>query len=104
MATKCMICGDSSHTKDICPVKETSNNFKCVNCGGKHKSNLFDCPVRSKVIWYVLSVSNIIFLEKARVLFNVRIKWEISREMNACIISRNAGIVKLMAMELATAI
>lgn len=50
MAPKCMICGDSSHTKDNCPVKEAANSFKCVNCGGKHKSNFFDCPVRSKII------------------------------------------------------
>ena len=33
-----MICGDSSHTKDDCPVKETSEKFKCANCGGNHNS------------------------------------------------------------------
>ena len=34
LQVQCMICGDSSHTKDDCQVKETSEKIKCANCGG----------------------------------------------------------------------
>lgn len=46
---KCMICGESSHDKDNCPVKEIAQ-FKCANCGGNHKSNFWECPIRKKVL------------------------------------------------------
>lgn len=49
MIPKCMVCGDSSHDKDNCPVKEITQ-FKCANCGGNHKSNFWDCPIRKKVL------------------------------------------------------
>ena len=49
MVPKCMVCGDSSHDKDNCPVKEITQ-FKCANCGGNHKSNFWDCPIRKKVL------------------------------------------------------
>lgn len=49
MVPKCMVCGDSSHDKDNCPVKEVTQ-FKCANCGGNHKSNFWDCPIRKKVL------------------------------------------------------
>ena len=49
MIPKCMVCGDSSHGKDNCPVKEVTQ-FKCANCGGNHKSNFWDCPIRKKVL------------------------------------------------------
>lgn len=50
MALKCMNCGDSSHAKDSCPVKDSTDNFKCANCGGKHKSNFWECPIRQKIL------------------------------------------------------
>lgn len=46
---KCMVCGESSHNKDNCPVKD-STKFKCSNCGENHKSNYWQCPVRKKVL------------------------------------------------------
>ena len=49
MVPKCMVCGESSHGKDNCPVKEITQ-FKCCNCGGNHKSNFWDCPIRKKVL------------------------------------------------------
>lgn len=49
MIPKCMVCGDSSHDKDNCPVKEITQ-FKCANCGGNHKSNFWECPIRKKVL------------------------------------------------------
>lgn len=49
MVPKCMVCGDSSHDKDACPVKEITQ-FKCANCGGNHKSNFWECPIRKKVL------------------------------------------------------
>ena len=50
LEAKCMICGNTSHTKDDCPVKETTGSFKCTNCGGNHKANFFNCPVREKIL------------------------------------------------------
>lgn len=50
MDAKCMICGGSSHAKDNCPVREDTRKFKCTNCGGNHKSNFWDCPIRKKVV------------------------------------------------------
>lgn len=50
LEAKCMICGNASHTKDNCPVKETTGSFKCTNCGGNHKANFFNCPVREKIL------------------------------------------------------
>lgn len=50
MVAKCLFCGDSSHDKDACPVKENAKNFKCSNCGGNHKSNYWQCPSRKKVL------------------------------------------------------
>lgn len=46
---KCMICGESSHDKDNCPVEDITL-FKCCNCGGNHKSNFWECPIRKKVL------------------------------------------------------
>lgn len=50
MDAKCMICGDPSHDKDNCPMKEATVNFKCANCGGNHKSNFWECPIRQKIL------------------------------------------------------
>lgn len=50
MLQKCLNCGDSSHTKDNCPVKEKPENFKCSNCNGQHKANFWQCPVREKIL------------------------------------------------------
>lgn len=50
MIAKCMICGDSSHVKDNCPVKEEPKKFKCANCGGEHKSNFWECRTRKAIL------------------------------------------------------
>ena len=42
-------CGDSSHKKDTCPVKE-SKNFRCAKCNGNHMSNFYECPVRLAIV------------------------------------------------------
>ena len=49
MDQKCLICGDSSHKKDTCPVKE-SKNFRCANCNGNHMSNFYQCPARLAIV------------------------------------------------------
>ena len=49
MDQKCLNCGDSSHKKDTCPVKE-SKNFRCANCNGNHMSNFYQCPVRLAIV------------------------------------------------------
>ena len=36
MVAKCLNCGDSTHTKDTCPVKDDPKKFKCANCGESH--------------------------------------------------------------------
>lgn len=50
MVGKCMNCGDSSHTKDNCPVKEDPKKFKCSNCGENHKSNFWECKTRKAIL------------------------------------------------------
>lgn len=50
MDTKCMICGGSSHAKDVCPVKEDTTKFICANCGSNHQSNFWACPSRRRVV------------------------------------------------------
>ncbi|XP_065090354.1 uncharacterized protein LOC135711405, partial [Ochlerotatus camptorhynchus] len=50
MPAKCMNCGDSSHAKDDCPVKEDPKKFKCSNCGENHKSNFWECKTRKAIL------------------------------------------------------
>ena len=50
MDAKCMLCGNSSHGKDECPVKEDSNKFKCANCGENHKANYWECKTRKAIL------------------------------------------------------
>lgn len=50
MIAKCMNCGDSSHAKDNCPVKDDPKKFKCSNCGGNHKSNFWECKTRKAIL------------------------------------------------------
>ena len=45
-----MNCGDSSHAKDNCPVKDDPKKFKCSNCGGNHKSNFWECKTRKAIL------------------------------------------------------
>lgn len=49
MLVKCMLCGEN-HPKEDCPKKDNSQNFQCANCGGNHKSNDWNCPIRQKII------------------------------------------------------
>lgn len=50
MMPKCMICGEPSHVKDNCPVKDHPTKFKCANCGKCHKSNYFECDTRKAIL------------------------------------------------------
>lgn len=50
MTAKCMNCGDSSHAKDNCPVKDDPKKFKCTNCGENHKSNFWECKTRKAIL------------------------------------------------------
>ena len=44
-----MLC-EENHSKEDCPKKDNSQNFQCANCGGNHKSNDWNCPIRQKII------------------------------------------------------
>ena len=46
MLVKCMLCGEN-HPKEDCPKKD---NFQCANCGGNHKFNDWNCPIRQTFI------------------------------------------------------
>jgi hypothetical protein len=50
MIQKCMNCGDSSHSKDNCPVKDHPTKFHCANCGKPHKANFWECETRKAIL------------------------------------------------------
>jgi len=55
--TVCMYCSENHRSKD-CTMKKSTKCYKCVNCGGNHISNNFNCTVYQLVVDKKISRTN----------------------------------------------
>ena len=46
---KCGFCGEE-HKSSECPKKTEPEAYRCANCGGRHRADNYECPLRKQVI------------------------------------------------------